>query len=202
MTARRKRWTWRNVLVVVLAGLAAAVGSWLPGMLFDQDPAASPRDPCALIAEKTLALVVPSPKVTRSEASNDGPYTTYGYCDVETDSDRATSSARAWLSVDIERSGSVGYLGPAESARHDFTFSKRYSRDEGDRLSDVRNLGDSAYVQIEADEDEEDQWSVRLHVLAGSDEIEVGYSAGPTDDELALAAAIAVARSVTKGLAR
>ncbi|MGH3659825.1 MAG: hypothetical protein ACRDUA_24560, partial [Micromonosporaceae bacterium] len=64
--------------------VAAGSGPLLPNLILNEDSARSPQDLCAVIPRATLERMVPTPKVSRSEASNDGPYTRYGYCDIET----------------------------------------------------------------------------------------------------------------------
>ena len=196
---RRKPFMIRRWVLILLVIPAMAAGQFLPMLLSDEDAAPAPKNPCSLIAPETLRLVVPAPKITRSEASNSGPYSKYGYCDVETDSDEATSTAEGSLRIELDRNSAVGNMDAAESAQDDFAGSKKFTLEQRERLVDVRGLGDAAFAQFP---DYGERRSVRLHVLAGADVLTVSYTASPSRDDLVLAAAVAVAKSMIKRLSR
>ncbi|MGH3734633.1 MAG: hypothetical protein ACRDT6_03270 [Micromonosporaceae bacterium] len=200
---------WYAWLLPLVAVLSVTIGFCGPSMLRltaggSDDPRRAPDDPCALIATRTMALVVPSPKVERSEADNSLTYTRYGYCTVATDDDAATSTARASLRVTIERHGALRRANPAAKARGDFAGSKQRELDGSEaRVVDLPGLGDSGYAEIrDNDRPDKKKSDVTVNVLVGGDTISVNYRSSPATDQLALAAAVAVARDLLKGLRR
>lgn len=204
------RMPWYVWLLIITTVVACGLGQFGPAFVklassdtargsVERDPGDAPSDPCGLIPEETVALAVPAAEVERSEADNSFEYTRYAHCDLETDDETATSTARAALSIDIERNGPFLDDSPSQSARDDFIDAKKYDLDDGP-VYDVAGVGDAAYFTAESLG--EDRVSIVLEVLSGPDTMRLHYVSSPTNRELAVAAVVVVARSLVKGLRR
>ena len=199
---RPARWpSWLAVAVAVPTVIA--VQTWLlPALLPEAAPV--PEDPCGLVPRDTWNLLVPEPRIVRSEARNtEGDHA--GSCEVETRT--AASEAKAHVTIWITRHDRGNRTSRTE-AQNDFAASKKLALDRAEgRCFDIRDLGDSAFVEItqmvpRVGESGGDWVTVRLEVLSGSDTLKVTYGAAPTDPDLAIGAAVALARHVVGGLGR
>ncbi|MGH3734634.1 MAG: hypothetical protein ACRDT6_03275 [Micromonosporaceae bacterium] len=159
----------------------------------------APADPCALVSEQTLKRVVPDAKVTRSESDNDSRHSKRASCEIETSGD-STSATSVSLKFSITRHG-VRQRGRAAEAREAFNSSRQQYT--GENLTDVPDLGDSAYAKLEHSGSDIE---VLVAVLTGGDTFAVRYYVWPSGDgqpmadELALLATVAVARDLVNGL--
>jgi hypothetical protein len=165
-------------------------------------PKAVPADVCALVPADLLARVVPAAKP--GKPSTDGPSLTAATarCSTRTDPDNATSTADADLSIQVDHEGSLGGKDPGAHARDEFAGDKRREitkpLDPG-RVFDLPGLGDDAYVFVQRPRNyavTEHRSSVEVHVLAGATVLRVDYDAAPSTDDLATAAAVALAQAL------
>jgi hypothetical protein len=199
------RWRIGLAVVAVLAPvvlLAVVLGP----LLLKEKPRAVRPDVCALVPADLLARVVPAGKVAGVAADNAGASINAARCRVETDDTKATSSARATLSIEVRRHGSLGRWDPGDHARDEFAGGKGYELADTNaprKVHDLSRLGDSAFVAVYrgGDSDAREHRSVvHLQVLARDMLLRIDYDASPTREDLATAAAVAVARALLGSL--
>jgi hypothetical protein len=198
---RRIHLRGRLLRLVILLPAIVLGASFLP-LHGDSPPRSVPADVCALIPADLLSRVVPAGKVSEVDARNAEPYRNVARCTVRTDSDSATTTAYGSLNVELQRHGSLGRQGPGDRARDDFASSKKFALTDTispQRVFDVNRLGDSAFVAIGKPNDfavQEHQSAVEVQVLADERTLLIYYVASPTTDDLAVSAAVAVARAL------
>jgi hypothetical protein len=196
--ARRAVW-WAPL--VALAPLVFVFVSLIP-MTAKHPPGSVPADVCALVPPDLMDRVVPAAKVTHVDARNSERYTNVARCSVQTDGDRATTTARGSLSVELRRYGTLAGQGPQEHAQEDFAFDKKFALADTivpGRVSNVGGLGESAFVSVARRDGSgvaEHQSTVQVEVLARDRTLRLHYVASPTTDDRAVSAAVAVARAL------
>jgi hypothetical protein len=194
---RAPRW----LPLMALVPLVFLFGSLVP-LAVKHAPGSVPGDVCALVPPDLLDRVVPAAKKDDVDARNSEPYTNVARCSAQTDGDRATTTARGSLSVELRRHGTLAGLDPAAHARDEFASDKRFELTDTitpGRVSDVGGLGDSAFVSVarQRDSDQRGHLSmVQLEVLARDRILRLHYVASPTTDDRAVSAAVAVARAL------
>lgn len=188
--------------ILVLCGALAALGCGLVRTPMssgpDAPPAALPDDLCALVGAALLAQLAPAHEPPEHRNSP-GPYTSTGYCSVETDSRRATSTADGSLDLELQRHGSVTDS-PRDEARDEFgSTCDNYRANPSlyGRVRDVTGLGERACAAVDEDDG---RATVHLQVLSGADVVDVTYRAEPSTAERALAGAKAVANNILAGV--
>jgi hypothetical protein len=198
---RTIRWVSLPIMLVPLVFMMVYLV--LPAVL-PEKPRDVPGDVCALVPADLLARVVPAAGPRETEAKNGEQYTNRARCSVSTQPDLATSTARGILTIELNRHGDLAGRNPADHAQNEFALTKRYLFGrEGTRVYDLSKLGDSAYLAVDRSGDSDHRVGplrVSVAVLRKDIELTVRYSASPTDDRLASAAAVAVARAVLGGV--
>jgi hypothetical protein len=165
-------------------------------------PGGVPADVCALIPTDLLNRVVPAAKVGDVDSKNSETYTNRARCSAQTDPDTARTTARGSLSVELDRHGTLAGKDPREHAQDEFGSSKRFALSDTivpHRVFDLERLGDAAFVAVDRQRDtdrQEHQSVVEVEVLAADRTLRLHYVASPTTDDLAVSAAVAVARAL------
>jgi hypothetical protein len=201
---RRSRLLWLVPLAILLP--ATIMCATVLPMAFKHGPGDVPANVCALIPTDLLNRVVPAGKVEDPTSSNTEPYTNRARCTAQTDADSAPTTARATLSVELERHGSLAGQDPDEHAQDDFVSSKKFalarSISPAD-VFDVDRLGDSAFIAVRRRDDvdrREHRSTLDLWVLAHDRVLRLHYVASPTTDDRAASAVVAVARALLGAL--
>jgi hypothetical protein len=200
--ARRAAW-WLPLVAVV--PVVFVFGSLIP--LTDKHPPGSvPADVCALVPPDLLDRLVPAARTSDVDAKNAEPYTNVARCSAQTDGERATTTARGSLSVELRRHGTLAGLDPRGHAQDDFASDKRFELTDAivrKRVSDLGGLGDSAFVSVARPDDSDardHRTTVQLEVLARDRILRLHYAASPTTDDRAVSALLAVARALLGAL--
>jgi hypothetical protein len=197
------RWTWVPVALVGVLVIPAIF--FLPTAVGESGPArAVPADVCSLIPDELLARVVPAGE--KNDQSGGGQ-PSRAACSVHTGSARADSAGTASLDITVERYRGRRWTSREDEARDWFAWTKRLLLDKDDatfttRVSDLADLGDSAYLEVDdrSGSGDEGQEDLTVHVLSGDTILTVSYSASPTDETLVASAAVTVARALLEGL--
>ncbi|MET7421119.1 hypothetical protein [Dactylosporangium sp. NPDC005555] len=163
---------------------------------------AAPGDLCGLVPAGLLGRLVPTPGAPQREPSR----VDLARCMVSTDRPQPSAGYGA-LVLEVERHGGATLQSPADRAQDWYAGLKR-TRLEGrgvkpQRVVDVPGLGDDAYVTTDepsADRDGDPRGFAIATVLAGDTVLTVSYTAEPSTDALATAAAVSVARAVLGGV--
>jgi len=139
-------------------------------------------------------------------SENSEQYTNHARCSAGTDANQALTTARGSLSVELDRYGWLANQNSRQHAQDEFGSSKRYELTDkisSPRVFDVARLGDSAFVSVDAphESDRTDhRTTLTLEVLAGDRTLRLFYIASPTTEELAVSAAVTVARALLGAL--
>jgi hypothetical protein len=191
---------WLFLLLIVLP--AILLGTSFLRINVKAAPGGVPADMCALIPADLLAQVVPAGKVSGVESKNSESYTNVARCEVQTEPDKATTTANASLAVELRRNGSLAGRNPRQHAQDDFASGKKLAMTDTitpTRVFEVSRLGDSAYVSVRKPSSlaaTQHQSMVEVQALAGDKVLRITYFASPTTDDLAASAAVAVVRAL------
>jgi hypothetical protein len=197
------RWTW--VPVALMGVLVVPAIFFLPTAVGESGPArAVPADVCSLIPDELLARVVPAGEI---DDQSGGGRPSRAVCSVHAGSARTDSTGTASLDITVERYQGRRWTSREDEARDWFAWTKRLLLDKDDatfttRVSDLADLGDSAYLEVEdrSGSGDEGRENLTVHVLNGDTILTVSYSASPTDETLVASAAVTVARALLEGL--
>ncbi|GIJ49154.1 hypothetical protein Val02_60400 [Virgisporangium aliadipatigenens] len=169
--------------------------------LFASPPHPPPDDPCALVAADLLARLVPGARVDERVVRT-GRYTTFAVCAFRS-GEGAPAVGLLWLRV--ERHGDRGGQDPGQHAQDGFARGKRAELAGGVPVSDLRGLGDSAYVagpspaggtvSSSGGGPGSSPVEVTVRVLRGDLTLAVRYQAAPSEPVLVAGGAVAAARA-------
>jgi hypothetical protein len=196
--ARRVGW-W--LPFVALVPMVFLFGSLIP-LSVKHAPGSVPGDVCALVPPDLVDRVVPAARKGDLDVKNAEPYTNVARCSAQTDVERATTTARGSLSVELRRHGTLAGMDPRAHAQDEFASDKRFELTDTitpGRVSDLGGLGDSAFVSVARPRDSdvpEHRSAVQLEVLDRDRILRLHYVASPTTDDRAVSAAVAVARAL------
>jgi hypothetical protein len=203
----------RNGLILTVVGLAMLIvcvcvaTPLLPAGL-GGPPGAVPDDLCRLVPSDQLDRIVPAADELFVQRDDGRASTRWSECVMQTDSNRADTTATGTLHLRVDRfSGSI-IDPPAAQARADFASVKQDQLSPGVieyQVHDLAGLGDAAYIAVQVTDPSRTGGlaispRVDLRVLKADLRLDVEYTANPSTNDRVAAVAYAVAQSLMERL--